>query len=138
MTLEAKERFSLLHLEEGEFYISDYSSEYLPPAETERETVALYVCRIDFRFNKLTVCSRQHGRLKLCSKSILFDPEDIAQPLLRIPLRDVDRLGVFERGSLLDRVESREMFIIGAKQVIKMKAGNRDQPYVFEKVQRFS
>lgn len=62
------ERFSLLLLEPGEIYFKDYSVYLYPDNVTEAEALR----------------RRQKGRLKVCSKSILFVPEDINHPILKV------------------------------------------------------
>ncbi|GFV99644.1 protein FAN [Trichonephila clavipes] len=64
----SKERFSLLLLEPGEIYFEDYSCFCYPGKISESEA-----------------CRRNHkGRLKVCSKSILFDPKDVCNPILKL------------------------------------------------------
>lgn len=77
---------------------------------------------------------KQVGRLKVCSHSVVFDPEDIRQPILRLPLRNVARIGKYERGPLLDAAPTGELLMVQAGETIKMKVNNCDAPYVFEKV----
>lgn len=66
-------RFSLLLLEPGEIYFEDFSA-YMLTADKINET--------DFERHKVI------GRLKICSKSVVFDPKDILKPILKIPLKD--------------------------------------------------
>ena len=77
---------------------------------------------------------KQVGRLKVCSHSVVFDPEDIRQPILRLPLRNVARIGKYERGPLLEAAPTGELLMVQAGETIKMKVNNCDAPYVFEKV----
>lgn len=64
-------RFSLLLLEPGEIYFEDFSASLFP----------LNVTKETFDSN------RQLGRIKLCSKSLVFDPKDFSQPIVKIPLQ---------------------------------------------------
>lgn len=62
-----KERFSLLLLEPHEIYFEDFSVELTkeePPKPKQRSG----------------------GRLKICSKSLLFEPRSIRSPLIKIQL----------------------------------------------------
>jgi len=63
----------------------------------------------------------------------VFDPEDITKPVLRLPMKSFIRLGKYERGKLLDKLESNELFLIQSKESIFMKENNMDIPYKFEK-----
>jgi hypothetical protein len=65
-------RFSLLLLEPAEIYFEDFSA-FLFPLDANQH---------DFEKKK------QIGRLKMCSKSIVFDPKDINKPLIKIPLKE--------------------------------------------------
>ncbi|EEB19713.1 protein FAN, putative [Pediculus humanus corporis] len=67
-----KTRFSLLLLEPGEIYFEDYSAS-LFPNQVNRENFET---------------SRQLGRIKLCSKSLVFDPQDFNKPIIKIPLQN--------------------------------------------------
>lgn len=112
---KAAERFSLLLLEEDEFFVRDYSADYVRAGETN---------------------SKWSGRLKVCSHSVVFDPEDIRQPLLRLPLRHMTRIGKYERGPLLELCATSEVLMLQCGETIKMKQNNRDVPYTFEKARR--
>jgi hypothetical protein len=65
-------RFSLLLLEPAEIYFEDFSAFLFPHNANKHD------------FEK----TKQIGRLKMCSKSIVFDPKDINKPLIKIPLKD--------------------------------------------------
>jgi factor associated with neutral sphingomyelinase activation len=62
------ERFSLLLLEFGEIYFEDYSCIYYPNASTESESID----------------RKERGRLKVCSRSLIFDALDHAYPILKV------------------------------------------------------
>lgn len=66
--LQNSERFSLLLLEPGEIYFKDYSVYLYPDNVSEAEAQR----------------RRQKGRLKICSKSILFVPEDVNHPIMKV------------------------------------------------------
>lgn len=65
-------RFSLLLLEPAEIYFEDFSAFLFPVDANEHD------------FEK----KKQIGRLKMCSKSIVFDPKDINKPLIKISLKE--------------------------------------------------
>ncbi|XP_031555523.1 BEACH domain-containing protein lvsF-like, partial [Actinia tenebrosa] len=114
-TKERKERFSLLLLEPGEIYFEDFSVFYYPYNVPEEEAIK----------------RRQRGRLKMCSKSILFDPIDTSFPILKFPLRECLRIAHWT-GPLLSKIDTKgDVLVIESKQVIEMKEGNIVAPYRF-------
>ncbi|KAI5736549.1 hypothetical protein M8J76_004540 [Diaphorina citri] len=107
-----RERFSLLLLEPGEFYFDDLSVVLILTNKKNEEE------------------ERRPGRLKLCSKSLVFDPKNLALPLIKIPLKECTSLSKFEppltsklNGNILD---------VTCTAYIEMLAGNILSPYVFE------
>lgn len=79
---DGSRRFSLLLLQHGEVYYEDFSVQYFPPDLSETEALRRNI----------------RGRLKVCSHSIFFDPQDLRYPLikvmgLRIILEGAGRLG---------------------------------------------
>jgi factor associated with neutral sphingomyelinase activation len=74
------------------------------------------------------------GRLRLCSLSLMFDPDEHRLPILKFPLSKVEQL---ERDDAIDGAMS-----VKATQWLRMKAGGVDAPYVTDKsgpaVWRFS
>jgi hypothetical protein len=128
------ERFSLLLLEEDEYFVKSYVADYYKDGDVNK---------------------RQLGRFIVASLSVVFDPEDVRHPILRIPLRKVTRLGKvsftliqltrthkhfdnakYERGPLASATKLTELFMVQCSESIKMKENNRDAPYTFEHVRR--
>lgn len=69
MSFRVERRFNLLIMEEGEDYIADVSSTM---ALTRRGQVA-----------------ESKGRLRICSKSLIFQPDDVGASILKFPYRYV-------------------------------------------------
>ncbi|CAG9098190.1 unnamed protein product [Plutella xylostella] len=69
-----KSRFSMLLLEPGEIYFEDYSC-------TMNDAVLKSVSAIQ-------------GRLKLCSKSLVFEPRDWAFPLYKLQFKDASDISI--------------------------------------------
>uniref|UniRef100_A0A8D8WJ65 Protein FAN n=1 Tax=Cacopsylla melanoneura TaxID=428564 RepID=A0A8D8WJ65_9HEMI len=112
-----RERFSLLLMEPGEFYFDDLSVNLI------------------LNLDKVSEESRP-GRLKICSKSLVFDPKNLALPLIKIPLKDCTSLSKFE-SPLISKISGNTLDIT-CTAYIEMLAGNILAPYVFEtKTQRF-
>ncbi|XP_042895637.1 protein FAN [Parasteatoda tepidariorum] len=112
----SKERFSLLLLEPGEIYFEDYSCFGYPGKTTETEAVQ----------------KTQKGRLKVCSKSILFDPKDIMHPILKLPLRDCVTIEKWQ-GSLLSKLDKGNVIYVECDQVIEVLEGTFIAPYKFKR-----
>ena len=70
-------RFDLLLLEDGEFFLDDFSANMcvVPPGGMPQLRILL--------------SSKVRGRLKICTKSIMFDPDDISVPVTRYRFRDM-------------------------------------------------
>ncbi|KAK2550481.1 Protein FAN [Acropora cervicornis] len=110
-------RFSLLLLEPGEIYFEDFSVFYYPSGSSEEEAIK----------------RKQRGRLKICSKSILFDPIETVYPIIKFPLRECISVSHWA-GSLMSRIDAKgDVLAIESKQVIEMKEGNTIAPYNFRR-----
>eukprot|EP00037_Helgoeca_nana_P008461 m.75409 g.75409 ORF g.75409 m.75409 type:complete len:965 (+) comp18956_c0_seq1:4339-7233(+) len=109
-------RFSLLLLETREIYYDDYSVHYFPPGCMERKLVQRPI----------------KGRLLVCSNSILFDPSDPLEPILKFPLRKCTKLGRWE-APLMSPISGDTISIV-ATEYVEMKEGNMVKPYHFVKL----
>jgi factor associated with neutral sphingomyelinase activation len=71
-------RFNLLLLEVGEYYLEDVIVTYapLPPGK-------------GVKFPRVWA-KRQKGRLKLCTHSVFFVPNDVAQPISKFCFRRIE------------------------------------------------
>ncbi|XP_063224918.1 protein FAN-like isoform X2 [Bacillus rossius redtenbacheri] len=73
------------------------------------------------------------GRLKMCSKSVVFDPKDIMKPIVKISLKDCSEISDASTLSKLTNALS-----IECNQHVEMLEGNVLAPYRFKGVkQRF-
>ena len=70
------DRFSLLLLEPGEIYFEDFKTVYHTRPEDRQPAV----------HNEIP------GRLKVCSKSVVFVPQNLMLPMLKFPLADCDEI----------------------------------------------
>eukprot|EP01119_Soliformovum_irregulare_P011407 TRINITY_DN2849_c1_g1_i1.p1 TRINITY_DN2849_c1_g1~~TRINITY_DN2849_c1_g1_i1.p1 ORF type:complete len:891 (-),score=264.62 TRINITY_DN2849_c1_g1_i1:87-2759(-) len=110
------QRFSLLLLDEDEYYFDDFSAYYYLP-NLDDETA----------FKR-----RVKGRLKLCSASIIFDPEEIKLPILKIPFRHVDFVDKWQPNLMSKLPAKADLFVIRSNMVLEMKENNTNAPYVFK------
>lgn len=76
------QRFTLLLLEEGEDYVSDYNAYcYAPGILSDLGKKPTQIQEASFTLPALN--QRVHGKLRLCTKSIFFDADDASVPILR-------------------------------------------------------
>ena len=130
---KATARFSLLLLEEGE----DYVGNWVATSQWPSTATSLY-----------QPGARISGTLRLCTKSLFFDPEDVRLPIIRYdavayllalcdetlsaaPNPAAHRLP-FAHAQQLE-AESSSAFNFVSALFVKMKANMADAPYTFEK-----
>ena len=106
---KAKARFSNLLLDEGEEYEGDYVAVLSTPKEYAELGTEL------------------KGRLRICSMSIVFDPTNLAAPVMKFPLRDAASLiPASNQSGGKDRMER---FTMTTTSFTSMKPNNLDVPY---------
>ncbi|EDS28930.1 neutral sphingomyelinase [Culex quinquefasciatus] len=114
-----KERFSLLLLEPGEIYFEDFSVDLLLQPDDQQSQ------------SKSTSSSFQSsliGRLKMCSKSVVFEAkDDIRQPLVKIAYKDCLQIRRWEP-TRLDTMEC-NVLAIECSHYTEMLNDNIVQPY---------
>ncbi|KAI4464259.1 beige/beach-related [Holotrichia oblita] len=108
-----KGRFSLLLLDPGEIYFEDFSAVFV----TSDVTSTNY----DYK--------KQDGRLKLCSKSLVFEPKDISKPLIKLPLKECKVIEEWKGKSKF--IKSNAILNIICNRYIEMLEGNEITPYKF-------
>lgn len=101
-------RFSLLLLEDDEHYVQDWIGLCKWPKE------------VSGNWSQVAELS---GRLRLCTKSMYFEPDDVRVPIVRLPFDSIQQLELCEAKS----------FMLATNQVVKMKVDLQDTPYVFER-----
>ncbi|XP_075213392.1 protein FAN-like [Lycorma delicatula] len=118
-----KERFSLLLLEPGEIYF---------------EELSVFLCEETSIKNKnIETEKNQLGRLKICSKSLVFDPKDLSKPLIKIPFKECAEIRKIDDRHLRWLLSSEKNVItISCNQYIEMLEGNILAPYVFKNVKK--
>lgn len=73
---------------------------------------------------------KSKGWLKVCSKSLVFEPHDAFEPLLKFAFRDCTKIADLSRG--LRTVP--ELFGVTCERVYEMRANNVIAPYNIIKV----
>ncbi|KAG5268463.1 hypothetical protein AALO_G00212870 [Alosa alosa] len=114
----SKERFSLLLLDLEEYYFEQHTAYQLTTRCSSQNSAP---CK--FR-----------GSFKVCSKSVIFEPEDASQPILKIPLKDCRRIEATEDNERNPFTESKPPCIsMESRQVYLIKDGNVVAPYKIER-----
>ena len=103
-------RFSLLLLDEGEFYVKEFVATCQWPSDVAGNWRAPSSTPIP-------------GQLRLCTKSLFFEPDDIRIPIVRLPFQYLEQLEGIGRSDLA----------VVALRWYKMKGNAADEPYVYEK-----
>ncbi|KAK9870435.1 hypothetical protein WA026_008004 [Henosepilachna vigintioctopunctata] len=109
-----KGRFTLLQLDPGEIYFEDFSVIFVP-ADTKQKT-----------FDS----KKQDGRLKMCSKSLVFDPKDISKPILKIQLKQCTVIEQWKGHSKF--IEGKNVLSVNCKEYIEMFESNIVAPYRYK------
>uniref|UniRef100_A0A8D0N8F9 Protein FAN n=1 Tax=Sus scrofa TaxID=9823 RepID=A0A8D0N8F9_PIG len=115
LQLYSRERFSLLLLNLEEYYFEQHSANHIQHKGSQSER-------------------KIRGSLKICSKSVIFEPDAISQPIIKIPLRDC-RIGKHgENGASrhFAKTLSGEISLIFS-QVYFIKEHNIVAPYKIER-----
>ncbi|XP_047515344.1 protein FAN-like isoform X1 [Pieris napi] len=103
-----KSRFSMLLLEPGEIYFEDYSCSMYNEEVLKNKNIPVI-----------------QGRLKLCSKSLVFEPRDLSSPLIKIHFKEcVEILHVND-------CDIKNVIKFGMKQYCEMLEENVLAPYKF-------
>ncbi|KOC66673.1 Protein FAN, partial [Habropoda laboriosa] len=105
-------RFTMLLLEPGEIFFEDYS--------------------VQMKMVDTSTADKQNwidGRLKLCSKSLVFVSKDINQPLIKIQLKETIDIDQCESNS--DTAKSNNILLVQCKQYVEMLEKNILAPYKF-------
>ncbi|XP_030890604.1 protein FAN isoform X3 [Leptonychotes weddellii] len=112
----SKFRFSLLLLNLEEYYFEQHTANHIQNKGDQNER-------------------KIRGSLKICSKSVIFEPDAISQPIIKIPLRDCIKIGKHgENGSNrhFSKAKSGEISLIFS-QVYFIKEHNIVAPYKIER-----
>ena len=112
----ARSRFDLLLLDEGEYYLEDYSVFEYPHPVPARTSLQQALDR------------RVQGRLKLCTRCLVFEPQDTTMPLVKFPYRKMrTSVSRFRAQGGVDvplGADAPEFFEIDCPEWIEAKANN--------------
>lgn len=106
-------------MEPGEIYFEDFSAVFIPSDATPSN----YDCK------------KQDGRLKMCSKSLVFDPKDISKPLIKIPLKACIVIEQWKGRAKF--IKSKNVLSVNCREYIEMLEGNITAPYKFKEAANF-
>jgi len=113
------DRFSLLLLEPGEIYFEDFKVVYHIRPEDKQPLIQNEV----------------PGRLKVCSKSVVFVPFSHVLPMLKFPLPDCDLVDEWSPKSFQSALAyKQELMFISCKQTVEMLTQNIIAPFKFRRL----
>lgn len=104
-----KERFSLLLLDLEEYYFEQHTAYHVTNTSKKERKI--------------------RGSFKVCSRSIIFDPEDLEVPILKIPLRDCKKIEFVEKENNPFNEPRPSAISVACGQVIYIKESNIIAPY---------
>ncbi|EQC41942.1 hypothetical protein SDRG_00794 [Saprolegnia diclina VS20] len=108
-------RFNLLLLEDGEYFLDDFSVFRYPDP--------VFTC-LTFHHCKQR---KVQGRLKLCTRSLMFEPQDPILPILKFPFRD---MALPPSGEIFED-ETKQIYLsFECGLAVEMKERGLDHPYV--------
>jgi factor associated with neutral sphingomyelinase activation len=113
-------RFTLLDIEDGEEYLEDFAAFYYPSDLPDAAAAK----------------AKRKGRLRLCTRSIVFEPSESMYPLLRIPFRECEELTRLNPPPT-SPLAATELCLLTTKVTVKMKENNVIAPYTVEKACHF-
>lgn len=115
LSLLSCRRFSLLLLEPNEIYFEDFLANLIDEQSTASDEPV------------------RDGHLKMCSKSIIFDPKDKMEPILKIVYKDCKKL--YEWPGKLDSKDV-NVLAVECSQYTEMLERNFLAPYTFKNEKR--
>jgi len=114
-------RFSLLHLEYNEFLIQDYAV-FMYPAPTAGKSWVR------------CAGERCSGRLKLCTRGLVFEPEDKRRPLQRFPFKSMTcppvPFDLAAGSAAATAVDAASLFSVASKVWLDIEVGGNVAPFV--------
>ncbi|CAL9697699.1 unnamed protein product [Knipowitschia caucasica] len=108
-----KERFSLLLLDLEEYYFEQHTVYHVTTTSTKERKV--------------------RGSFKICSKSVIFDPDDFQTPILKIPFRDCKMVEFVQKDTNPFNNPKPSAISISCGQIIYIKESNVIAPYTIER-----
>lgn len=126
---KANKRFSYLLLEDGDYYIQDWIATCRPGLFGGSQRLRM----------EPSQQRRLKGCLRLCARSLFFEPDYIKAPILMFPLSKVTQVGPLAEppsssNSSSQKLRSKlEGFFVETSLVVKMKEDGADAPYTFNK-----
>lgn len=106
-------------MDPGEIYFEDFSAIFIPPDTTPNTYDS----------------KKQDGRLKMCSKTLVFDPKDISQPVLKIPFKDCVVIEQWKGSAKF--LSSNNVISVNCREYIELLEKNIIAPYQFRGAANF-
>ena len=115
-TQNTRSRFSFYCLEEAEEYFDEAICTYYPPVENARAA-------------PLSTRPKQKGRLRVCSNSLFFEPDERRQPIVKFPLKSVVEQEV--AGSPQANTQTPNLFFFHCVDTVQMLQHGHVRPHTF-------
>jgi factor associated with neutral sphingomyelinase activation len=109
-------RFTPLLLDPGEYYFEDYAAVLFHPGDSDPELIPV-ASRVQLK-----------GWFRICSNSILFDPQNQKYPIFRAKYRDVISVDPIKAPG------SENLLVVQIKRTILCKENNKASPYSFKEL----
>lgn len=142
-------RFSLILLEPGEIYFEDYLVYYhelkcpFTTSGQEEHNYQYSANQQQTLINDEQSLKKLKGNIKICSKSIVFDPINTNYPLIKFQFKSIEKIEQFDDNEINEEEDiysdlktvktsnklMKKCFAISAKQVTKCKINNKIGPY---------
>jgi factor associated with neutral sphingomyelinase activation len=135
-----RRRFNLLLLEEREYYFEDYGAHLMP---RDAMPAAAAAAAADSKQNVLVVGKPLKGRIHVCSRSLVFDPDESLYPVVRLPFRSIKNICTPNTEASASHSSSTSTsstggaastFKVNTASVVTMRPNGFHQPYTFTKV----
>jgi factor associated with neutral sphingomyelinase activation len=118
---KSRSRFNLLLLEYGEYFFEDLSVYSFPIPNGDINNISSF---------RECDSNKTQGRLKLCSRSLIFEPNEVRKPLIKYSFKSMtspvkEELNPYDQFS----VELSGLFTFFCSSYIEMKANDKIGPY---------
>ena len=114
-------RFNLLLLEYGEYFFEDKGVYFVPVPNDDSD-----------KSLELSDAIKIQGRLKLCSRSLVFEPSDSKKPIVKFPFKSMSKISSFSklnRKKFVTLIDITGYFTFDCSNYYEIKPDNTIGPY---------
>lgn len=113
-------------MEPGEIYFHDFSVFYHPDADGSNNTSTSVTA------SEAAMKRKCKGRLKVCSQSLVFDPQESSEPVVKFPFKSA--VSVAPLKPHLQR--SQDVLVVTCERTLEMLENEAVAPYVIKRDKR--